>query len=272
MRPEPNARHQTYGLFLARAAGRWVAESGGEDGRAGQQFEAVIEFVVGDESRGQAVADGMLLVLPGHREDAALAVADLGHVPARTDQFRVGFPALVAAGLPFVSRKYHAVERAVGHPMERDQPLAPADELLHGAFGRRPPAGTVVVHDHEIAAAQSGGGDAGHLLLDAHLEAARAFQQVAQERGGCAPVVILAVDLPGQDQRLQARSRGSIPLRQQAYRQKQCGMSHGSLLSPATARAKARASAPAKAARNHARLRSIIGPPWPSHSMLRTPS
>ena len=28
----------------------------------------------------------------------------------------------------------------------------------------------------------------------------------------------------------------------------------------------------AKTPRNQARLRSIIGPPWPSHSMLSTPS
>ena len=158
MRPEPKRRHQTMGSVLARAAGGWVVESGGEDGRAGQQFEAVIEFVVGDESRRQAVADGMVLVLPDDGEDVALAVTDLGHVPARADQFRVGFPALVAARLPFVVREYHAIERAVGHPMERDQALALAYELLHGAFGGRSPAGTVVVEDQKIVGAESGGG------------------------------------------------------------------------------------------------------------------
>ena len=103
------------------------------------------------------------------------------------------------------------VESAV----DDDESFARANEVEHRAFCGGAPTRALVIQDEHVEVRKRRGGDAGRLLLDAHVEPSAVGQQLSKIWRGSAPVVVV---LPAEYQCAHRRRRRKGGRRQQQER------------------------------------------------------
>ena len=224
----------------------------------------MIQLIVGHELRRQSGGNRIRGIRPLHREHVPGPMSDVLGFPRRADETGEAGPGPLGGLVPSPAlARLESEKRAVARLVEGDQTLSGPDKVLHRGLGGRAPARAVVVDDQRIVARQRRGGEPARLFQNVQVEDSRPIQDLTNRRRVAAPVVVRQVALPGDNQDLQWPRWGSPG---QARRQsdnaicKRDSVSHDCAFTSVSN------------SRTQARLRSIIGPPCPSHSRLRTPS